>query len=113
MVRKIFVFSVILFAAIALSLMWFTYRLSTTAQEIAGGSAFCLQVPKNSPYRIGSSYQAASSWLDITPLIMRGGNSLYHAVLVVDKGSRFALYNWSYWSMSFRNDVRGGEYTAR
>lgn len=113
MVRKVFIFSAILFVATALSLMWFAYRLSTAAQGVAEGHSFCLQVPKNSPFRIGVEYQAASSWLDLTPLIMRGGNSLYHAVLVVDEGSRFALYNWSYWSMSFRNDVRGGQDTAR
>ncbi len=51
--------------------------------------------------------------LDIAPLIIRRKNSLYHAILVVDKGSSFALYNWSYWFMSFRSDVRGGEDTAR
>jgi hypothetical protein len=51
--------------------------------------------------------------LDITPIIMRGENSLYHAILVVDKGSSLALYNWSYRSMSFRTDVRSGDDTAR
>lgn len=111
--RRIFLFSAVAFVAIALSLVWFTHRLSTAAQEVAGGNSFCLQVPKSSPYRIGSSYQAASSLRDITPLIMRGDNSLYHAILVVGRGSSFALYNWSYWSMSFRNDVRRGEDIAR
>ncbi|MBP2461457.1 MULTISPECIES: hypothetical protein [unclassified Rhizobium] len=110
--RKVFLFSVVVFTAIALSLLLFTYRLSTAAQEIAVGRSFCLQVPKSSPYRMGGSYQAASNLLDITPIIMRGKNSIYHAVLVVDKGSSLAVYNWSYWHMSFRSDLRGGEDTT-
>lgn len=59
--RKVFLFSVVVFTAIALSLLLFTYRLQTAAQEVAEGSSFCLLVPKDSPYRIGSSYQAASN----------------------------------------------------
>jgi hypothetical protein len=112
-VRKVSLFSLVVFAAITLSLLLFAHSLSTAAHEVAGGRSFCLQVPKNSPYRVGNSYQAASNLLDITPIIMRGENSLYHAILVVDKGSSLALYNWSYRSMSFRTDVRGGDDTAR
>lgn len=106
--RKLSILLVALFTVIALGSAWFTYRLSASAREVAGGNPFCLIVPKNSPFRKGYSYQAASSWRDITPLVMRGRSWLYHAVLVVDQGARITRYNWSYGSMSFRSDMREG-----
>lgn len=109
--RKIVFIAMALLLAAEIGFVWFPFRVTEAAHKVANGHPFCLHIPKPNPHGRGFTLQAASSWQDITPFVMRGKDSEYHATLVVDEGDRLAMYNWSYRSMSFRTDIKGD--TAR
>jgi hypothetical protein len=72
------------------------------AERIADGGPYCIQVADDADYR------QAGSWLDFSPVRMRpqfeGGRAMqFHAILAVGSGPNPKIYNWSYWSMSWRD----------
>lgn len=81
---------------------WPAPWLVRDAERIAGGSPYCIQVAELADYR------QAGSWLDFSPVMMRpwydGGYAMqFHAILAVGAGPNPKRYNWSYWSMSWRD----------
>jgi hypothetical protein len=90
------------FIALLAPVPWPASWLVQDAERIADGSPYCIQVAE------AADYQQARSWLDFSPIRMRswyeGGQAMqFHAILAVGSGPNREIYNWSYWSMSWRD----------
>ncbi len=64
------------------------------AQAIAGDRPYCIQVAQGVLGVTG--YRPAASKLDLAGMTMRAAGFQFHAVMAVDRGGDFDLYNWSY-----------------
>jgi hypothetical protein len=91
-------------AAVILSLtysLFMAISVRSKAEEIAAGSAFCVQTAGSSRYR------EAHSLLSVLPVAMHGHGGLHHAVLVVGDRRDPRLFHWSYRKHAFVQGVYG------
>ncbi|MXQ14911.1 hypothetical protein [Microvirga makkahensis] len=77
------------------------------AERIAAGKPYCLQIPSTR----SSDYKETTSLHDLRGLTMQAWywkdiTVNFHAVLVVENGSGFSWYNWSYRKVRFTPLVR-------
>jgi hypothetical protein len=82
-------------ALLAMYSLYVMYSARTSAQQIAAGRPYCVQVAS------GDNYRSVTGGLDLLGLRMRSGRGLRHAVLAVKNGNVLEMYHWSYFNNRF------------
>lgn len=78
--------------------LYVMHSTSASAERVAAGRPYCVQVASNDNYR------SVANRLDLLGLRMMGNRSVSHAVLAVKNGSRLDTYHWSYFNNAFELD---------
>jgi len=82
-------------ALLAMYSLFVMHSARVSAQQIAAGRSYCVQVAS------GNNYRSVTSRLDLLGFRMMGDGPPHHAVLMVKSGSALEMYHWSYFHNAF------------
>src|SRR5262249_40088449 len=90
-VRGVVLTGCVAIAATATYSVFVMLSAQTSAQQIASGKPYCIQVATR-----GSDYRTLRSRIDLAGFYMMGDRGVNHAVLAVRESGQLDLYHWSY-----------------